>query len=146
MGCSTSNLLLILKMYSLLAGISISIVATALIWKHIVYPLFLSPFASVPVAHPLARFTSLWIEWQRLRGNDFQSISTAFVTKGPYVRLAPRELAINDIEAVNCVWGIGAADLDKHPSYEYWATHGCVYLILLRRTFQSPNYGELCMP
>ena len=101
------------------------------------YPLFLSPLASVPVAHPLARFTSLWIEWQRLRGKDFQSISTAFATKGPYVQLAPRELAINDIEAVNCVWGIGTADLDKHPSYGYWATQGCVYLILFLWTL--PN-------
>jgi len=131
------------KMYTVLAGASIAIVATALIWRYIVYPLFLSPLASIPAAHPLARFTSLWIEWQRLHGNDFQSISRAFATKGPYVQLAPRELAINDIEAVNCVWGIGAADFDKHPSYEYWATQGCVYLILCRGLFQISQSWRL---
>lgn len=97
------------------------------IWRFIVYPLFLSPLASVPAASPIARFSTLWIEWQRLRGTDFQAISKAFATRGPYILVSPREIALNDIDAVNCVWGTGATDFDKHPSYNYWVTQGCVH-------------------
>lgn len=111
-------------MYGALVAVSIGIAVTVTIWKCIVYPLFLSPLAVVPAASPIARFSTLWIEWQRLRGKDFQSISAAFAAKGPYVLVSPRELALNDIDAVNCVWGAGSADFDKHPSYEYWATQG----------------------
>ncbi|KAI0855913.1 cytochrome P450 [Xylaria cubensis] len=111
-------------MSTYLAGVILVIAVSALLWKCIVYPFFFSPLASIPAAHPLAHFTSLWIQWQRLHGKDFQSVSKAFETHGPYVRLGPRELALNDIEAVRCVWGVGAADFDKHPSYTYWAMQG----------------------
>jgi len=117
-------------MYGALVTVSIGITVVATVWRYIVYPLFLSPLASVPAASPIARFSTLWIEWQRLNGNDFQSISAAFATKGPYVLISPRELALNDIDAVNCVWGTGSADFDKHSSYSYWATQGCVELLL----------------
>ncbi|KAK6067506.1 cytochrome p450 [Seiridium cupressi] len=100
-----------------------TIAATIWICQHITN-WFWSPFVSIPAAHPLANFTSLWIEWQRFQGTDFQSISKAFANKGPYVRLGPRELAVNDIEAVGCIWGVGVADFDKHPSYNYWKTLG----------------------
>lgn len=119
-------------MYTSVAGISLVIATAILVWRYIVYPFFFSPLASVPAAHPLAHFTSLWIQWQRLRGNDFQSVSKAFEIHGPYVRLGPRELAVNDIEAVGCVWGIGAANFDKHPSYTYWMTQGFVYSFSIR--------------
>jgi hypothetical protein len=113
-------------MYGALIAVSIGITVAVTIWRYIVYPLFLSPLASVPAASPIARFSTLWIEWQRLRGTDFQSISAAFAAKGSYVLVSPREIALNDIDAVNCVWGAGSADFDKHPSYGYWVTQGYV--------------------
>ncbi|RYP75281.1 hypothetical protein DL771_002501 [Monosporascus sp. 5C6A] len=111
-------------MYRALVAVLIWTTISLIIWRYVVYPLFLSPLASVPAANPIARFSTFWIEWQRLRGNDFQSISAAFAAKGPYVLLSPRELALNDMDAVNCVWGAGSADFDKHPSYSYWCTLG----------------------
>ncbi|KAI0405069.1 cytochrome P450 [Xylaria palmicola] len=113
-------------MDSSLARLSVAIVVSTLAWKYIIYPLFFSPLASIPAAHPLAHFTSLWIEWHRLRGTDFQKVSEAFATKGPHLRLGPRDIAVNDIESVSCVWGAGVADFDKHPSYVYWKTQGMV--------------------
>lgn len=109
-------------MHGALVAVSIGITVAVTVWRYIIYPLFLSPLASVPAASPIARFSTLWIEWQRLRGKDFQIISAAFAAKGPYVLVSPRELALNDIDAVHCVWGAGSADFDKHPSYDYWAT------------------------
>ena len=111
-------------MYGVLAAVTAGLIVAVTIWRYIIYPLFLSPLASVPAAHPIARFSTLWIEWQRLRGTDFQAISAAFATKGPYVLASPRELAVNDMDAVISVWGTGSADFDKHPSYSYWATLG----------------------
>ncbi|XPS69800.1 Unspecific monooxygenase [Ascochyta lentis] len=111
-------------MYEALVAVLIGVTLAATTWKCVIYPLFLSPLAAIPAASPIARFSTLWIEWQRLRGNDFQSISAAFATKGSYVLVSPRELALNDIDAVHSVWGTGSADFDKHPSYEYWATQG----------------------
>ncbi|RYP90234.1 hypothetical protein DL770_003655 [Monosporascus sp. CRB-9-2] len=112
-------------MYALIAGVTVAIiVATLIVCKHFVYPVFLSPLASLPAAHPLAHITSLWIQWQRFRGSEFQCIAAAFASKGPYVRLGPRELAVNDIDAVGSAWGAGSANFDKHPSYLFFMTHG----------------------
>lgn len=111
-------------MHGALVAVLVGTTVAGAVWRYIIYPLWLSPLASVPAASPIARFSTLWIEWQRLRGTDFQAISAAFAAKGPYVLVSPRELALNDIDAVNCVWGTGSTDFDKHPSYGYWATQG----------------------
>lgn len=107
-----------------LITVLIGITVTLIVWRCVIYPFFLSPLASVPAASPIARISTIWIEWHRLRQDEFQKISAAFAAKGPYVLVSPQELALNDIDAVNCVWGTGSADFDKHPSYNYWATQG----------------------
>ncbi|KAF2624087.1 hypothetical protein BU25DRAFT_424466 [Macroventuria anomochaeta] len=132
-------------MYGALVTVSISITVAVTVWKYFIYPLFLSPLASVPAVSPIARFSALWIEWQRLDGKDFQRISAAFAAKGPYVLISPQELALNDMHAVNCVWGAGSAGFDKHPSYEYWATQGRV-LPVLDRVASSPEGATRILP
>ncbi|KAF4880085.1 Tryprostatin B 6-hydroxylase [Colletotrichum siamense] len=112
------------KMHSLVAAALIFILVPVLIWHFIVYPLFWSPLASIPAAHPLCHITSLWIHWKRLRGQEYECVSEAFLSKGPYVRLGPREVAVNDIEAVRNGWGVGSSSFDKHHSYTYFGTHG----------------------
>lgn len=114
------------KMHSLVAAALIFILVPVLIWHFIVYPLFWSPLASIPAAHPLCHITSLWIHWKRLRGQEYECVSEAFLSKGPYVRLGPREVAVNDIEAVRNGWGVGSSSFDKHHSYTYFRTHGLV--------------------
>lgn len=126
-------------MYESLVAAFFGSAAAFLLWKYLIYPLFLSPLASVPAAHPIARISTIWIDWQRLRGRDFQSISAAFQSKGDYVVVSPQEIAVNDMDAVNSVWGIGATDFDKHPSYDYWATQG--YERNLRFFFLLPLLG-----
>lgn len=110
----------------LIAAAVLAAVLAALFWRCIIYPVLLSPLAAVPAAHPLAHVTSLWINWQRFRGVEFDKVTAALAAKGPYVRLGPRELVVNDIDAVHGAWGVGPANFDKHSSYRFFMTHGCV--------------------
>lgn len=101
-----------------------------LLYYFMLYPIFFSPLSSVPAAHPLAKFTSAWIQWQRCRNREFDHIVAAFKAKGPYVRLGPNEIAINAKEAVQGVYGVGIRNFDKHQSYEHFITHGLAQFFL----------------
>lgn len=111
-------------MYALIPVVLIAILASIVIWRYVVHPVFLSPLASIPAAHPLAHITSLWIQLQRFRGVEYQCVTDAFSTKGPYIRLGPYEVVVNDIDAVRAGWGVGSANFDKHASYKFFGTHG----------------------
>lgn len=116
-------------MYSFIFASFLAVVVVIFVWKHVLYPALFSPLASVPAAHPLVHITSLWIQWQRFRGVEHECITEAFLKKGSYVRLGPQELAVNDIDAVRNGWGVREANFDKHSSYRFFMTHGCVSLI-----------------
>jgi hypothetical protein len=94
------------------------------LYKLIVYPVFLSPLARLPAAHPLCHVTSLWMQWQRYNGREFDIVSAAFAHKGDYVRLGPREMAVNTVEGVQCAYGVGSHNFDRHESYLYFVNHG----------------------
>lgn len=123
-------------MHTLVAAAIVFIIAPVLVWHFIIYPLFWSPLASIPAAHPLCHITPLWIHWRRLRGQEYECVTKAFLSKGPYVRLGPREIAVNDIEAVRCGWGVGSSSFDKHHSYTYFRTHK---LVILSRPLVEPT-------
>lgn len=99
-------------------------ISAALIWKILIYPVCLSPLASIPAAHPLANVTPLWILWQRFRGREFEIVTSALKKFGPYVRLGPAELAMNSKSDMNDVYGVGRHNFDKHASYDAFITHG----------------------
>ncbi|KAJ3494290.1 hypothetical protein NLG97_g4177 [Lecanicillium saksenae] len=99
-------------------------VTAALFCRFILYPIYFSPLSNIPIINPLAAVTSLWIQWHRWRGTEFQLITRGFATKGPYLRVGPNEIILNDIEAVQNVYGVGSNNFDKHPSYDYFITQG----------------------
>ncbi|OAA80517.1 cytochrome P450 family protein [Akanthomyces lecanii RCEF 1005] len=117
-------------------------VLCAVIVKFIVYPIFLSPLSKLPVAHPLAYVTSLWIQWHRWRGTEFDCVTQAFANQGSYVRLAPNEIAVNEIEAVRSVYGIGKNNFDKDPYYGHFGSHGIGIPILPKAHFQAVKERE----
>lgn len=98
------------------------------LYKLIIYPVFLSPLASLPAAHPLCHVTSLWMQWQRYNEREFSVVAAAFARKGDYVRLGPREMAVNSVEGVQCAYGVGAQNFDRHKSYLYFVNHGYALL------------------
>ncbi|KAK3939384.1 cytochrome P450 [Diplogelasinospora grovesii] len=102
----------------------ITLLISAFVYKFIIYPIFLSPLSKIPAAHPLAKVTSLWMQYQRWRHRDFDVIRDAFARKGPYVRLGPNEMVVNSIEGIQSAYGVGQHNFDKHWSYEYFITHG----------------------
>ncbi|KAK5998680.1 Cytochrome P450 monooxygenase aneF-like protein [Cladobotryum mycophilum] len=103
------------------AGVAI---ALAVVYKLIVYRIFLSPLSKLPSVHPLANVTDLWIQWHRWRGTYLDVLADAFARKGPYIRLGPDEFAANTKEAVLSIYGVGANNLDKHKTYANYRTHG----------------------
>jgi hypothetical protein len=108
--------------YTILA-VLISFVA----YKRFLYPASISPLSRMPNAHFLAPFTSLWIDWQRLHGQDFQQTQAAFAKYGKYVRLGPNEIAVNDIDGgLREAYGFGRTNLDKPSWYDIFKNYGYV--------------------
>ncbi|KAI1965948.1 hypothetical protein LOZ58_000849 [Ophidiomyces ophidiicola] len=107
----------------LLVGVSIAIAIALYQW--VLYPLYLSPLAKIPSAHPLAAVTSLWIQWKRLTNKEFDAVVCGFRQKGPYIRLGPSEVAVNTMEGgVKNIYGIGSDNFDKSPWYNFFQNHG----------------------
>ena len=105
------------------------------IYWFIIHPVYLSPLAEVPNAHPLSPLTSLWMHWRRFRGQEIRTVNRAFQLKGPVVRLGPNELAVNIIDGgVSTVHGGG---FEKTPWYDFFMNHGSVSS--LRRTIQASD-------
>ena len=98
--------------------------AAIILWKFLVFPIFLSPVAKVPAAHPLATFSTIWIQWHRWRGSDFEALAAAFERKGPYVRIGPNEIVTNSKEGFECIYGVGKRNLNKYKTYDYFMNHG----------------------
>lgn len=85
-------------MASPLLIISLSIIIFSLIYKTILYPVFISPLSKVPNANPIASFSPLWILWKRYKKQENQAILAAHEEHGPLVRLGPYELSVNCVD------------------------------------------------
>lgn len=113
------------QLFSPQAGAALA--AVALFAWLVVYPLYLSPLAQVPAAHPLAPLTSAWIQWQRWRNTEYACVAAAFAAKGsPYIRLGPSEIAVGSKQGYHSAYGVRLRNFDKPKSYDYFITHGCV--------------------
>jgi cytochrome P450 len=78
---------------------------TALCYKYIIYPGFISPFSKVPKAHFSVPFTSLWIKWKRPEGtNAIPTLLEAHRKHGPIVRLSPDELSVASLDGLRQVY------------------------------------------
>lgn len=82
-------------------GIIIGVLAASLYMFHYVvqaiYNTIYSPLTKIPYAHRLARFTPLWILWNRFKGpeNEIRVILYAHERYGRVVRLSPNEISVN---------------------------------------------------
>ncbi|PHH55349.1 Tryprostatin B 6-hydroxylase [Ceratocystis fimbriata CBS 114723] len=86
------------------------LVAAYLVYKLVVYPLWLSPLRKIPSAHPSARFSPLWIMAVRhgllLREGGDSLVAQADLHRrlGPVVLVGPRHVSIDGPEIVRAVF------------------------------------------
>ncbi|KAL1888718.1 hypothetical protein Cpir12675_006068 [Ceratocystis pirilliformis] len=86
------------------------LVAAYLVYKLVVYPLWLSPLRKIPSAHPSARFSPLWIMAVRhgllLREGRDSLVAQADLHRrlGPVVLVGPRHVSIDGPEIVRAVF------------------------------------------
>ncbi|KAF2001870.1 cytochrome P450 [Amniculicola lignicola CBS 123094] len=57
-----------------------------------------NPLRKLPAAHPLARFTSLWILYIRYIGYENRTLKAAHEKYGPIVCLGPKEVSVNCVK------------------------------------------------
>lgn len=92
-------------------GLAIGILLSTLLYKLLIYPLFLSPLSKIPNAHWSAPLVSIWIERKRRLGPENGTIYSLHQRLGPVVRLGPNELSFNSIEALKIIY-TGAFEKD----------------------------------
>lgn len=91
--------------FSLIAG---PIAVLYLLYKYIVFPVFLSPLSKIPSAHFTSSFSALWILFIRHSEQENCAIHAAHVKYGNIVRLGPNEVSIACVdEGIRSVYSGG---------------------------------------
>lgn len=104
-----------------------SILLLYLIYRLLVYPAVLSPLSRIPNAHWLAPISPFWILLVRFQSRENRTLWRAHQRLGPFVRVGPNEISIDDVEAVKAVYQGG---FDKTSWYSIFDNYGCVALFL----------------
>lgn len=95
---------------SLLAGTCIILY---LIYKYLIFPVFISPLSKIPNAHFTSSFSPLWILWKRYSEQENRAIHAAHVEYGDIVRLGPNEVSVACVdEGIKTIYSGG---------FEKWA-------------------------
>ncbi|KAL2688997.1 hypothetical protein Neosp_003047 [[Neocosmospora] mangrovei] len=68
------------------------------LYRLVLYPLFFSPLSKIPAAHWSSHVCPLWIYYIRYKNVENQTIHELHKTKGPIIRTAPSQLAVNCYE------------------------------------------------
>lgn len=93
---------------SIIPTIALCLLLGLVIYRFIVFPLFLSPLSKVPNAHWSVPFSPLWILYHRLMQNDTPTVHRVHGKLGPIIRLAPNELSVNCVEyGIRTIYGGG---------------------------------------
>jgi cytochrome P450 len=88
--------------------IALCLLLGVVLYRFVVFPLFLSPLATVPNAHWSVPFSPLWILYHRLKQNDTPTVHRMHGQLGPIIRLAPNELSVNCVEGgIRTIYGGG---------------------------------------
>lgn len=83
-------------------------------YKFLIFPIFISPLAKLPHAHPLCSFTTAWFKQQRKKHRELRTLYEAHRRHGPVVRLGPWEVSLASPDGLRQVYTAG---LEKDPWY-----------------------------
>ncbi|TRX92161.1 hypothetical protein FHL15_007028 [Xylaria flabelliformis] len=101
--------------------LAVIIVASLVSYRYLLYPLFFSPLAQIPTPHWTCSISDAWILYARFRGRENRILQAAHKKCGPIVRVGPRELSVNSVEAVKTIYQGG---FDKHSWYSVFDNFG----------------------
>lgn len=81
---------------------TIAVLVPFLLLSHVLVAYLRNPLRKVPAAHPLAHFTSLWIQSVRWRSIENATLKAAHDRLGPIVCLGPEEISVNCVKGGIC--------------------------------------------
>ncbi|MCJ1367860.1 hypothetical protein MMC16_006996 [Acarospora aff. strigata] len=95
-----------------IASIALSVLV---IYRYILYPIFLSPLSKVPNAHPSSAVSPAWILWTRFKKRENSAVHGAHKKYGSVIRLAPNEISVNCVDGgIRTIYSGG---FDRHEWY-----------------------------
>ena len=89
--------------------------AAFILFKAVIYPVFLSPLAKVPNAHWSVPISPVWMLWKRFRMQNNRTVQAAHVRLGPIVRLGPGEISVNCVDGG--IKSVYTGGFEKHEWY-----------------------------
>lgn len=94
-----------------------------LLYKYIVFPVFLSSLSRIPNAHFTSSFSPFWILYIRYSEQENRAIHAAHVKHGNIVRLGPNEVSIATVdEGIRTVYSGGFEKWRWYP--DQFANYG----------------------
>ncbi|KAK4945759.1 hypothetical protein LTR10_015107 [Elasticomyces elasticus] len=97
------------------------IVATSILGK-VIYELHFSPLRQIP-GPKLAALSDLWLLHKLYRLEKCGTLERCFAQYGPIVRIGPKKIALNSIDTIKPIYGVGTRFV-KSTWYETWALSG----------------------
>ncbi|KAI0183491.1 cytochrome P450 [Xylaria flabelliformis] len=101
--------------------LAVIIVASLISYRYLLYPAFFSPLAKIPTPHWTCSISDAWILYARFCSLENRTLQVAHKKCGPIVRVGPRELSVNSVEAVKTIYQGG---FDKHYWYSVFDNFG----------------------
>lgn len=78
--------------------------ALYLVYHFYIYPAFVSPLSRIPNAHWSAPISPLWILSKRFTHHENRTLQAAHRRLGPFLRIAPNEVSVDDLDAVKQIY------------------------------------------
>ncbi|KAI0453870.1 cytochrome P450 [Xylaria acuta] len=112
--------------------LTIILVTSWFLYHCLLYPAIFSPLAQIPTPHWTCCISDAWILSARFHSRENRTLQAAHRKCGQIVRVGPRELSVNGIEAVKTIYQGG---FDKHSWYSVFDNFGvpCMFSSLHSR-------------
>lgn len=113
----------------MLATATLAILVPFLLLSHVLYNYFRNPLRKIPAAHPLAHFTSLWIQSVRWRAIENATLKAAHDRLGPIICLGPEDISVNCVKGgIREVYAGGfekcKSGRDEYSWYSFFSNYG----------------------
>lgn len=110
-----------IQLHLLLISLATSSILLYLTYRFLIYPAFLSPLSALPNAHWSSSISPLWILHKRYAHRENGALVAAHKRHGPYVRVAPNEVSVDDVEGIKQIYMGG---FDKPDWYAVFDNYG----------------------